>query len=130
MLEYYDKCKEEDVRDLKRQLEALGEYVDNKLQSDRLFLYFMQFGKCAYSGMPISLERLMAGSKEYDIDHIYPQAYVKDDSIINNKVLVLSVANGEKRMFILSNQRFVTRCRKHGHFGIMSEQYQMRSTSD
>ena len=97
LLEYYDKCKEEDVRDLKQQLEALGEYVDNKLQSDRLFLYFMQFGKCAYSGMPISLERLMAGSKEYDIDHIYPQAYVKDDSIINNKVLVLSVANGEKK---------------------------------
>ena len=97
LLEYYDKCKEEDVRDLKQQLEALGEYVDNKLQSDRLFLYFMQFGRCAYTGMPISLEQLMAGSKEYDIDHIYPQAYVKDDSIINNKVLVLSVANGEKK---------------------------------
>lgn len=97
LLDYYDKCKEEDVRDLKQQLEALGEHVDNRLQSDRLFLYFMQFGKCAYSGTPISLEQLMAGSKEYDIDHIYPQAYVKDDSIINNKVLVLSVANGEKK---------------------------------
>lgn len=96
ILDYYTKCKEEDVRDLKQQLESLGEYVDNRLQSDRLFLYFMQFGKSAYSGKPIILERLMAGSKEYDIDHIYPQAYVKDDSIINNKVLVLSVENGEK----------------------------------
>ena len=38
----------------------------------------------------------MSGSKEYDIDHIYPQAYVKDDSIINNKVLVLSKINGTK----------------------------------
>lgn len=46
--------------------------------------------------MPIELEKLMSGSKEYDIDHIYPQAYVKDDNIINNKVLVLSKINGGK----------------------------------
>ncbi len=97
ILEYYEKCKDEDVRNLKHQLETLGEYVDNRLQSDRLFLYFMQFGKSAYSGVPIVLERLMAGAKEYDIDHIYPQAYVNDDSIINNKVLVLSAENGAKK---------------------------------
>ena len=95
ILDLYGKC-EEDVKDLQKELESLGEYVENRLQGDRLFLYFMQFGLCAYSGSPISLERLMAGSKEYDIDHIYPQAYVKDDSIINNKVLVLSKINGEK----------------------------------
>lgn len=70
--------------------------MDSRLQGEHLFLYFMQFGKCAYSGMPIELEKLMSGSKEYDIDHIYPQAYVKDDSIINNKVLVLSKINGTK----------------------------------
>lgn len=93
----YKKCKDEDVRELKHQLEAMGERVDSKLQSDRLFLYFMQFGLCAYSGTPIDLERLMSGSKEYDIDHIYPQAFVKDDSIIQNKVLVLSEINGEKK---------------------------------
>ena len=29
------------------------------------------------------LEKL--GTEEYNIDHIYPQAFVKDDSIINNK---------------------------------------------
>ena len=49
ILEIYEKCKEEDVRELKHQLESLGEYVDNRLQGDRLFLYFMQFGKSAYS---------------------------------------------------------------------------------
>lgn len=97
ILEAYSKCRDEDVRDLKHQLESLGEYVDNKLQSDRVFLYFMQHGRSAYSGSPIALEQLMAGSKEYDIDHIYPQAYVKDDSIINNKVLVLSKENGDKK---------------------------------
>lgn len=97
IIELYEKCKEEDVRDLKHQLELLGECVDSRLQGDRLFLYFMQFGKSAYSGETIELEKLMAGSKEYDIDHIYPQAYVKDDSIINNKVLVLSKENGAKK---------------------------------
>ncbi len=96
ILDIYAKCRDEDVRDLKHELESMGEYVDSRLQAERLFLYFMQFGKCAYSGMPIDLEKLMAGSKEYDVDHIYPQAYVKDDSIINNKVLVLSKINGEK----------------------------------
>lgn len=72
----------------------MGELADNKLQGDKLFLYYMQLGKCMYSGEPIKLEEL--GTKSYDIDHIYPQAYVKDDSIINNKVLVLSELNGEK----------------------------------
>ncbi len=96
VLDLYKKCGE-DVRDLQKELESLGEYVENRLQGDRLFLYFMQFGLCAYSGTPIDLEKLMAGAKEYDIDHIYPQAYVKDDSIINNKVLVLSSINGTKK---------------------------------
>lgn len=94
ILDLYDKCKD-DVHDLIRQLEAMGEYADSRLQSDRLYLYFMQFGKCAYSGAHIGFEQLMAGSVEYDIDHIYPQSYVKDDSL-NNKVLVLSDLNGTK----------------------------------
>ena len=94
ILELYEKCKDEDVRMLKKQLEELGDYADNRLQGDKLFLYFMQLGKSVYSGKPIDLEKL--GTKEYDIDHIYPQAFVKDDSIINNKVLVLSEENGTK----------------------------------
>lgn len=94
ILDLYAKCKDEDVKILQKQLEEMGEYADNKLQSDRLFLYYTQFGKCMYTGEAIVLENL--SSKEYDIDHIYPQAYVKDDSILNNKVLVLSSANGEK----------------------------------
>ena len=94
ILDLYSKCRDEDVKELKRQLEDMGEYCDNKLQGDKLFLYYMQLGKCMYSEEPIDLDRL--GSKAYDIDHIYPQALVKDDSIINNKVLVLSSENGKK----------------------------------
>jgi CRISPR-associated endonuclease Csn1 len=95
--ELYSSCKNEEVRELKKQLESLGEYATNRLQGDRLFLYFMQFGRCAYSNEPIQLEELMQGSKRYDIDHIYPQSYVKDDSIHNNKVLCLSELNGKKQ---------------------------------
>lgn len=94
ILGLYAKCKDEDVKLLKHQLEAMGDYCDNKLQGDKLFLYYMQLGRCMYSGQPIDLDQL--GSKKYDIDHIYPQALVKDDSIINNRVLVLSSENGKK----------------------------------
>ncbi len=94
ILDLYKKCKDEDVKILKQQIEEMGEYADNKLQGDKLFLYYMQLGKSMYSGTPIELEKL--SSKAYDIDHIYPQAFVKDDSIINNKVLVLSSENGAK----------------------------------
>ncbi len=94
LLELYAKCKDEDVRYLKQQLEAMGDIADQKLRGDKLFLYYLQLGKSAYSGQPIALENL--ASKDYDVDHIYPQAYVKDDSITNNKVLCLSSENGAK----------------------------------
>ena len=94
ILELYEKCRDEDVHLLKEQLEAMGDCADNKLQGDKLFLYYMQLGKCMYSGESISLGEL--GGDKYDIDHIYPQAFVKDDSIINNKVLVTKAENGLK----------------------------------
>lgn len=94
LLELYDKCSDEEVRQLRQQLDDMGDSADSRLQGDKLFLYYLQLGKSMYSGKPIELEKL--GTKLYDIDHIYPQAYVKDDSIINNKVLVLSEENGAK----------------------------------
>lgn len=95
LLDLYKKIKSDDARRLEKELADMGIMADNRLQSDKLFLYYLQMGRCAYSGAPISLGALM--SAEYNIDHIYPQAFVKDDSILNNKVLVTSVSNGEKR---------------------------------
>ena len=92
--ELYEKCDSEDVRLLSEQLAQMGDSAESRLQSDKLFLYYMQFGKCMYTGEQIELSQL--SGKLYDIDHIYPQSKVKDDSILNNKVLVLSTANGEK----------------------------------
>ena len=94
ILEIYEKFKNEDVVYLRKQLEDMGVSADNKLQGDKLFLYFMQMGKCMYTSEAINIEEL--GSGKYNIEHIYPQSYVKDDSIINNKVLVLSKVNGDK----------------------------------
>ncbi len=76
-----------DTEELLKLLESKSE---SELRSDRLFLYFMQQGKCMYSGEPIDIEEL--GTERYDIDHIFPQSKVKDDSI-DNRVLVKSDIN-------------------------------------
>lgn len=68
--------------------------TDNELRIDRLFLYFMQLGKCAYSGQPIDIADVWGNT--YNIEHIYPQSLVKDDSVLNNLVLVRSEDNGAK----------------------------------
>ena len=93
ILELY-KTAEADTTMLEKQLDEMGDTADNRLQSDRLFLYYCQLGKCIYTGERIELEQL--GSKRYDIDHIYPQSAVKDDSILNNRVLCTSESNGAK----------------------------------
>ena len=67
--------------------------TDSKLRSERLYLYFLQLGKCAYTGNPINLEELMGN--RYDVDHIIPQSMTKDDSL-DNKVLVERQKNAEK----------------------------------
>lgn len=92
--ELYEKCDSETVRDLEKSLDALGEDRDNRLQSEKLFLYYMQLGRSMYSNKPIDISNL--SGKTYDIDHIYPQSKVKDDSVLNNKVLVFSEENGAK----------------------------------
>lgn len=78
----------EDIASYKNMLQDTN---NNSLNSEKLFLYFMQLGRCAYSNKPIDLDRL----KDYDIDHIIPQSKVKDDSL-NNKILVEGKLNKEK----------------------------------
>lgn len=96
ILDLYEKIDTEDARILRKQLEEWGDFAHNKLQSDKIFLYFMQLGKCLYTGEPISIESVLLGDGKYNIEHIYPRSFVKDDSIINNKILVDSKANGNK----------------------------------
>lgn len=96
IISLYKKVDFEDVRELSRLLDSWGDAAHSRLQSDKLFLYFMQMGKCMYTEAPIDIEQLMSENSRYNIDHIYPRCFVKDDSVINNKVLVCSEANGAK----------------------------------
>lgn len=82
-----------DFEDREKLLSELEGKTDDQLRGEKLYLYFMQLGKCMYSGKSIDIEYL--STKAYDIDHIYPQSKIKDDSL-DNKVLVLSELNGEK----------------------------------
>lgn len=61
---------------------------------ERLTLYFMQRGKCLYSGRPIDINQL-SNAGLYEVDHIIPRAYIKDDSL-ENKALVYREENQRK----------------------------------
>jgi len=61
---------------------------------NKLYLYFTQFGKCMYTGENIDLDDLF-NKNLYDIDHIYPQSKIKDDSL-DNRVLVKKTTNAKK----------------------------------
>lgn len=73
-----------DKDELSKELDQFKDELDKK----RLFLYFLQAGKCMYCGKSLDINRL----SEYDIDHIIPQSIVKDDSV-DNTVLVHASCN-------------------------------------
>ncbi len=81
-----------DVEDLIKELNR-EEYTDARLRQERLYLYFLQLGKCAYTGERIDLESLSGDM--YDVDHIMPRSITKDDSL-ENKVLVKRELNSAK----------------------------------
>ncbi|WP_223902600.1 type II CRISPR RNA-guided endonuclease Cas9 [Lactobacillus laiwuensis] len=90
---------------LKAYQETAGELVDQKLTDilkeamtsrkllkDKYFLYFMQAGRDAYTGQKINIDEV---STNYQIDHILPQSFIKDDSF-DNRVLTATPLNAEK----------------------------------
>lgn len=64
---------------------------NSQLQNDRLFLYYLQNGRDMYTGEELDIDYL----SQYDIDHIIPQAFIKDNSI-DNRVLTSSKENRGK----------------------------------
>lgn len=91
-VDLYKKIKEED-KDWKEIIEAADQ--SGTIRSKKMYLYLTQKGRCMYTGRPIELEDLFNENK-YDIDHIYPRHYVKDDNIDNNLVLVDKRVNARK----------------------------------
>ena len=61
------------------------------LRDDKLFLYYLQNGRDMYLDEELDIDRL----EDYDIDHIIPQAFIKDDSL-DNRVLTSSKENRGK----------------------------------
>ena len=104
-------------KSLMLQLEQkLGKYTDDDLRKskDRLYLYFTQCGRCMYSGEPIDLDSLL-GDKNgtiWDIDHIYPQSKVIDNSL-DNRVLVKKDLNNIKQDRLPLECGIVKECAKH-----------------
>ncbi|SDM54201.1 type II CRISPR RNA-guided endonuclease Cas9 [Lachnospira pectinoschiza] len=68
------------------------EAKSGRLKSKKMYLYIKQMGMDMYSGEEIDLDYLFDDSR-YDIDHIHPRHFVKDDNLENNLVLVSKNAN-------------------------------------
>lgn len=85
LLNLYNNCS----KDIDRYYELCGALEQcEKLDKDKYFLYYLQQGKCLYTGTPLSLNDL----DNCEIDHIIPRTLIKDDSL-DNRALVLRQEN-------------------------------------
>lgn len=91
-IELYKNIKDEDIlwKDVIEKADS-----DGRIRSKKMYLYLTQKGRCMYSGKMISLDDLF-NNNLYDIDHIYPRHFVKDDNLDNNLVLVDKRYNSHK----------------------------------
>lgn len=80
-----------DEKELKEFLKEHSGYEEADYRDNRLYLYITQQGKCLYSGDRLNIGRL----QDYEIDHILPRSFVKDDSI-DNLALVKQKMNQAK----------------------------------
>ncbi len=81
-------------------LKAMEEKSQNiALDDDKLYLYLLQLGRCMYSGDKLAIDNFA----QYEIDHIIPRAYIKDDSF-SNRVLVKRIENQRKSDLALNNE--------------------------
>lgn len=74
-----EKNISKEEKELKQFLKEHTGHDDKEYMNDRLYLYITQQGKCLYSGERLDISRL----QDYEIDHILPRSFVKDDSIDN-----------------------------------------------
>lgn len=74
------------------------------LDNERLVLYFLQNGKSLYSERSLDINEL--GSGKYEVDHIIPRCYTKDDSF-DNKALVFKEENQRKLNSLLLDDSII-----------------------
>lgn len=91
LISLYKNCKDES----RNWIAELEKENESKFRSKKLYLYYTQKGRCMYTNEIIEMKDLFNDNR-YDIDHIYPRHFIKDDSIENNLVLVKKEINGHK----------------------------------
>lgn len=89
------KSIKDDSQDWKKIIEDADK--DGRLRSKKMYLYLMQMGRDMYTGLPIDLDKLFEANSYYDIDHVYPQSLINDDSLNNNMVLANKQINNRKQ---------------------------------
>ena len=96
----YEKYRNEinNYNNLNKELKS-----QEKIDSEKLFLYFIQEGKSLYSMTPLKIDNL----SDYEVDHIIPRTLIKDDSI-DNKALVLKEENQNKAASFVLPSNFKT----------------------
>lgn len=117
LLSCYKDCKKEE-RDWYKEI---SEKEEHEFRKNLLYLYYTQRGRCMYSGEPIDLYELLHGKNVYDIDHIYPQSKIKDDSILNNRVLVKNTINSAVKKDIYPLPREIQE-KQHGFWSVLKAQ--------
>lgn len=100
LLKLYEKFKDE-IKNYNKLMSEMKDY--EKIDTQRLFLYFIQEGKCLYTGTPLNIEDL----NKYEIDHIIPRTLIKDDSL-DNKALVLKECNQIKKAALVLPSEYRT----------------------
>lgn len=100
LLKLYEKFKDE-IKNYNKLISEMKDY--EKIDTQRLFLYFIQEGKCLYTGTPLNIEDL----NKYEIDHIIPRTLIKDDSL-DNKALVLKECNQIKKAALVLPSEYRT----------------------
>lgn len=71
---------------------------DGSLKSKKIYLYFLQMGKDIYTWEDINFNVVKTtGDNIYNIDHIYPKHFVKDESLDNIVLTNLEFNREEKK---------------------------------
>lgn len=95
LMDLYTALKREEKSWAEIKIKEINGKNEADFRIKKLYLYYLQQGRCMYSGETIELRDLM-NNNLYDIDHIYPRHFIKDDSIENNLVLVKKQINSHK----------------------------------
>lgn len=97
---------EKQIKELKdynpKVYKELKQHQSDKTLAEKMYLYFIQNGKCMYSGKPLNIDEL----DKYEVDHIVPRSYQFIDGF-DNKALVIREENQRKGDSLLLSDEII-----------------------